>query len=327
MDRQSDRLIITPPNEAAWLAMRVEDVTSTESSALFDSSPYATEFELWHHKRNKEQVTIEENERMTWGTRLQDAIAQGIADDCGVKVVRVNDYMRIIEARMGSSFDFEIVGMGKSGEFHGPDLHALLLEHGPGILEIKNVDRAVFRDAWTVNEDKTIEAPGHIEIQLQHQLHVRDRGWGVIGVLVGGNAPKIIVRLRDRAVGDALEARIRAFWQSVDAGVPPQPNFAKDAEFISTLYGYAEPGKVFDGRGNEELAGLCEQYREAADREKLAKEDKNIAKAKALTIIGDSERAILDRYTITAGVVGPAHVEYDRDPYRNWRVTPKKGKA
>jgi predicted phage-related endonuclease len=320
----SNRLIVTPPNEAIWHGLRAEDITSTESAALFDMSPYTTRFELWHRKHGKQVVDFEATGRMLWGTRLQDAIARGIAEDHGIKVRRYNAYVRLTDVRMGASFDFEIVGVTDGYAGRESRLRELYQERGPGILEIKNVDGLIFRDQWAVTEDREIEAPDHIEIQVQHQLHVIERAWSVIGVLVGGNAPKILVRDRHPDVGAGIEARIREFWQSVEAGTPPPPHYPDDAEFVARLYGFAEPGKVFDGRDDAKLATLCREYRDAADREKLAKEDKEVAKAKILEHIGDAERALLDDYTISAGLIGPAHVEFDRKGYRNFKLTPRK---
>lgn len=328
----SNRLIVTPANEQEWHNLRIADVTSTESSALFDMSPYATAFELWHRKRQATPVVIEAEGRMLWGIRLQDVIARGVAEDYGVKVRRLNAYMRLPDVRMGSSFDFEIVGFA-DGQVDGVwaevsaernQLRRLYRELGPGNMEIKNVDALVFRDQWTVNEDRSIEAPGHIEIQVQHQMHVSGRKWTALVVLVGGNTPKVIVRKYDAEVGQAIEQRVRDFWRDVDAGNEPAPTFPDDAAFMCKLFGYAEPGKVYDGRGKAELVDLCNEYKRAADREKLAAEDKAIAKAKLLAAIGDAEKATLDGFTISAGLVGPCEVAYTREGYRNFRVTPKK---
>jgi predicted phage-related endonuclease len=326
MTAPSNRLLIKPPSREAWLALRPMDVTSTESAALFGQSPYATQFELWHRKKEGAVVEIDGNERMDWGTDLQDAIALALARRHGVTVAPIHEYMRILDSRMGASFDYEITGADGGKTPEGSVLSTLFMKHGPGIFEIKNVDSLVFRDQWVVNEDKSIDPPGHIDVQLQHQLHVREREWGAIGVLVGGNRHKIIVRMRDREVGAALESRIRAFWQSIEADTPPPPVFPGDAAFVCKLYNYADPGKVFDGRGNAELEALALEYRAALDREKLAKEEKEVAKAKMLTIIGDAERAYGDTFTVSAGLIGPCLVEaYERKGYRNWKLTPKKG--
>lgn len=320
------RHCITPPNEAAWLALRILDVTSTESSALFGLNHRLTAFELWHHKHDKTEVEFEPNERVDWGNDLQDAIAASLARRYGVKAVRITDYMRIADARMGASFDFEIVeDMAAIEPRTGKDdiLRSCFERMGPGLLEIKNVDSLVFRDAW-LDKDGFLEAPGHIEIQLQHQLHVREREWGAIGVLVGGNKGRLLVRERDHAVGEKLEARIAAFWRSVDAGEEPAPQFPQDADFVRSLYKVSRADAVFDGRGNADLDAAIDEYADALKRETLAEEDKKVAQAKCLQIIGDAERAYTDRYTISAKMVAACDISYTRNAYRGWKVTAKK---
>jgi predicted phage-related endonuclease len=78
--------IVTTPvtDKEAWLQQRTQDVTSTEVSALYDLSPYLSEFELFHQKRDQEIVRIEENERMTWGKRLENVHCAGRSRDNGL---------------------------------------------------------------------------------------------------------------------------------------------------------------------------------------------------------------------------------------------------
>lgn len=45
--------IIKPKNETEWLALRRNNLNSTEVSALFDCNTYLTKYELWHHKKLK----------------------------------------------------------------------------------------------------------------------------------------------------------------------------------------------------------------------------------------------------------------------------------
>ena len=303
------RLIITPPSESVWHALRAEDITSTESSALFGQSPYATKFELWHRKKAGTVTTIPDNPRMAWGRRVQDAIANGISEDQGWTCRAMTEYIRLIDARMGASFDYEVIDPVR----------------GKGILEIKNVDFLVFRDKW-IDDEEGMEAPPHIEVQLQHQLHLAEFEWGAIGVLIGGNDARVLVRDRLPDVGTSIEGAIRAFWGSIDAGIEPPPVYPVDAEFVAKLHGYAEVGKVFNGQGNEELRSLLAAYKAAGDAEKLAKEDKQVARAKVLQIVGDAERVLADGYTVSAGLVGPAEIAFHREGYRNFRVTVKKEK-
>lgn len=59
--------VIQIESREQWLAARAKDITSTEIAALYGLSPYITEFELFHNKRDGVRTQITENERMTWG--------------------------------------------------------------------------------------------------------------------------------------------------------------------------------------------------------------------------------------------------------------------
>lgn len=287
-----------------WLKLRTQDVTSTESAALFGMSPYATAFELWHRKKSGEVGAPFDSERMKWGRRLQDSIARGVAEENGLSAAApLTAYARHDESRMGASFDW-ICNKDFDDEL-------------PGLLEIKNVDSLVYSRDWTADE-----APAHIEIQLQHQLEVIGYEWGWIVALVGGNRLVIIKRKRDHAVGQAIRAKIDAFWASIDANEPPAPDFTKDAETIARLYGFAEPGKVLEARENARLNELAKEYAQFSEKAKLAEKARDAVKAEMLTLIGDAEKTLLDGGTVSAGVVGPTEIAaYTRKGYRHFRVS------
>lgn len=292
-------------DKKTWLEKRLNDVTSTEVSALFGLSPYATEFELWHRKKARTIVEIDENERMRWGSRLESAIASGIAADNGWNVEPFKEYLRIESLRMGSSFDFKILPSG--------------------ILEIKNVDSLAFAQSWTSDGD-SLEAPPHIELQVQHQLAVAGLEYAYIGALVGGNTVHLIKRTPNEKVIGRIKSRVAQFWESIEANNPPSPDFKRDAAFVSSLYKHAEPGSIYDASSDAEIIALVDDYQRASEEEKLAKEKKETAKAQILMRVQDAEKVTGDTFTISLGVVGPARIEYDREAYRNFRVFNKKGK-
>jgi putative phage-type endonuclease len=211
------KIRLTPSSRAEWLAVRWQNVSSTESSALFGLNPYMSDCKLWFDKKNRPESFAEEeavSTRMVWGTRLQDAIAKGVAEDRGWKIRRLNQYLYLPEIRMGSSFDFEIVKNEA--------------ETGAGVLEIKNVGASVFRDRWLINGDDP-QPPDHIALQVQHQLEVIDRGWAYIAALIGGNDICLIRVERDREIGDLIRKKIADFWASLDADEPPPPADGADA--------------------------------------------------------------------------------------------------
>lgn len=296
-------------SEAEWLAMRSQDLTSTEAAALFAASPYFTEYELYHIKAGRLEKPFESNTRMIWGNRLEAAIAAGIAEDYGLIVEPMKIYMRIPALRMGSSFDYKIVGLVEG--FEGDEsARNMFRRHGPGIMEVKNVDGLQFRRNWIEDGDE-IEAPPHIEFQVQHQLEVADLGWSLIAPLVGGNTPKVIIRERDIELGALIREKVAHFWTRIDAGLEPDPDYVRDADTIGKLY-VENDGSEVDLSDNPRVAALCREYKAAAADEKAAADRKKAARAELLTIIEAAKIARTDGWKISAGTRKQTFRSYDR---------------
>lgn len=319
------REVLQYADKNEWLKLRSQDITSTEVSALFNLSPYTTEFELWHRHKDDVIVEIDETDRMKWGSRLESAIAQGISEDQGWTVRPFKEYVRLPEKRMGSSFDYRVIDPSRVLDSE-PDMVSIdsANEHLDSILEIKNVDALAFRDGWIVDGDN-LEAPPHIEIQVQHQLAVSGLKRAYIGALIGGNQVVLIPRERDDEIIAAIEQKVEAFWKSIAANQPPKPDYERDAEFITKLYSYAEPGKVVTA--DDRIADLIDEYRKWSDAAKEAEDKKQGVKAQLLECIGDAEKCKGDLFTISAGMVGECEVAYTRKAYRNFRVSFKKERS
>lgn len=299
---------VLPKNKKHWLELRKPNINSTEIAALFGISPYITEYELWHQKHDKVYPEFKENERMDWGSRLQDAIAKGIAEDQGWKVEPMKEYFMVQAHRLGSSFDWKF-------------------KDGKGILEIKNVDGRAFSEGWLVDDDGNVEAPPHIEIQIQQELLVSGREYAYIGALVGGNKGVPIRREEDHAVQEAILKKVDAFWKSVDEHKEPAPDFQRDAHFIASLYKKASKGKVLDALDRQDLTILAREYQSAQEAEKVAKIAKEGAKAKLLVAIGDCEKVVGDKWGLTASEVPESKVEaFTKKAYRIFKLTFQKEK-
>lgn len=325
------REFITCESEQAWLDLRTKDLTSTECAALFDCSPYMTEYELWHRKTGQLVVEFEVNNRMVWGNRLEAAIAYGIAEDYGLIVQPKKHYMRIPELRMGSSFDFEVTGIVDG--FSGDEVFRDLFRENPSILvEVKNVDGLQFKRGWIADE-AGIEAPPHIELQVQHQMEVADAEYVIVAPLVGGNTPRPFFRKRNREYGAMIRAKVAEFWARVDAGQAPEPDYSKDGDTIARMLAN-DNGQTVDMSGNNRLAELVAEYQNAAADEKAAKARKDAAKAESLLIIGEAAKVIGSGFSISAtsvkGSEGRLITEADigsrvggRSGYRGFRISTK----
>lgn len=284
--------IIPVTSEAQWLAERAKDVTSTEVAALYGLSPYVTEFELWHRKRDGVTEAPQDNDRMRWGQRLESAIANGVAEDHGWSVKKRAVYVRLDEFRLGASFDFEI-----EADLLNP--LRLGVSRGPGLLEVKNVDGLIFRDQWLVVNDAR-EAPEHIELQLQTQLEVSGFEWGCIVALVGGNQAHTLIRQRDPQIGADIRRRVRAFWKSIDENKPPKPDFRADADFIiKQLRRNANAGEQITA--DAELENLLSVYRVQAAKQKEAEEARDAVKAEILMRVGTAAKVVSRLGTVSCG--------------------------
>lgn len=301
--------IIYPKDKEAWLKLRTKDITSTEISALFGMSPYFTKFELWHRKKSGEIPEFSDNNRMKWGRALQDAIAYQISGEKGFKVRKMEEYIRDSELRIGASFDFSIE------------------EAELGLLEVKNVDYLQFKDNWIEDEDKGIEAPYHIELQVQHQLLVSGRQYAYIGALIGGNDEKLIYRKRDEEIIAAIKREVALFWKSIEENNPPKIDFEKDAKFIRELYSKTNEGKTYDATGENNISSLVFADKMLAENIKSLELKRDAIKAEILTVIEDSEKVFGDNFSISCKLVAEKQVEaYTRKEYRSFRITHKKEK-
>lgn len=307
------RITIKHKSEQEWLADREKDITSTDSSALYGLSPYTTAWELWHTKRGLLESGFQDNERAQIGRMIEDVIAKLYAERTGNQIRRKKAYMRISELRMGSSFDYEIVN------------HA----RGPGLLECKNVDYLVWRDQWHKGE----QIPPHIEIQAQHEMHVANRDWLDLAILVGGNQLNIVPVDRNQKIGAALEKKITSFWNSQE---PPEPDYEKDADAIRRYYsdGSGAPLSIDDD-------SLIEQYSNIAGEISALDKRKKSISSQILMEISNASMAISSRFKLVASNVAGSDDEYievtndmigqkikvksGRAGYRNFRVYELKG--
>jgi predicted phage-related endonuclease len=325
-----------PKTVDEWLALRQRHVSSTESSALFGLNPYMTAYELAVIKKSDEVAEeYREDERQRWGKMLQRVIAQSIADDYGVKVRALTAYAVEPELRMGSSYDYEIVGK-KEGFKPETDertyLRTMYDQFGAGVLEIKNVDGLVFKNDWLADAE-SFEAPAHIELQVQHQLEVIRRKWSALGVLVGGNRRIVTRRLRDEDIGNSIRVKVDRFWKGLGEGRMPPLTMPEDARVVRDLYGYAETTQILDFQADKASAG--EEVHELAKRHQLSTQALSDAKkahettgALLVMALGSAAKALFDDMTVNAGMVKETVVpEYVRKAYRNLRIYAKKQKG
>ncbi|MER8394036.1 YqaJ viral recombinase family protein [Mesorhizobium sp. M1340] len=312
-----------PRKESTWHKLREPDITATGAATLFGVSPYMTPFDMFHRMAGNITVEFAESERMLWGKRLQNAIAQGVCADNGWQIIDAHPYLyaRSKTVRgMGASPDYIIADPSR------PEL-------GFGVLEIKNVDFFIAGKDWSDDE-----APPHIEFQVQHQIGVTGFKWGALAGLIGGNTVRVFRRDRDDEVISEIILRVEDMHSRVARNEAPPADYLADYETIRTLYRHATVAKSFDldNPGEEpaldpvKLAALMAAKYEADIAEKNAKEDKTRAAAELLDFIKDTETIFGGGWKLSASTTHRAAsvVNYPETTYRNLRLSkpkPKKG--
>jgi putative phage-type endonuclease len=218
--------IIKIENEEHWHKLRKDTIGASEVGIVFGISPYSTLNELFHVKRGNFQPNIDGSKLMQWGQAMEPVIATFISGEMNWQLKHCRDY------HIHPEYPFLGVTL---------DYYVIESEHGPGILEIKNVNQ--FAPNWSNNR-----APNHIELQLQDQFLVvnaarRELGldtykWGAIGSMHAGNPEdiRIMYRAPDPKVHDHIIKKCGEFWHKVKNNIEPELSDHKEYEHIQEMF-------------------------------------------------------------------------------------------
>lgn len=278
-------------DKQAWLEKRTKVITSSDASALFNLSKWCSPYKLWH---NKKEGVIQElnNKHMFWGSILEPQIAVGIAQLEGLIIEPFPQFIELPDHRIGSSFDYKIIGTTEDSPFRDT-----FKELGQGHLEIKKTNHWAYEKGWSETEATPYE-----EIQVQHQMLCSGLKWAIIGGYISGRDDHTaLLREADLDIHTAIIQRTKGFWESIERGMPPEPDYRDDADFIISRY-QDSGGSDADMRGNEKMTELCKAYHEQLAIEKEADIVKQAVKAQIYEIIGDAPKAYGDGWSISAKV-------------------------
>jgi putative phage-type endonuclease len=251
------------------LGDRREYIGGSDAAAICGLSPWKTAYQLYQEKRGEvPPPDLSANERVYWGTVLEEVVAREYSKRTGRAVRRVNrtlvhpDYPFI-----RAHIDRLVVGDDR-------------------ILECKTTDAARAAD-W--GEEGSEEIPRHYQAQPQHYLAVTGKAVCDVAVLIGGNRMRIYTIRRDEEfIAMLLEAE-REFWERVRAGNPPDPATPEEA---AARWRIAAPG---------ELEGLAEDYSAALQMASLAtmaaemKEQAEALELQLMQRLGDGADTLLFR--------------------------------
>ena len=180
-----------------WLALRQKGIGGSDISAILGMNKYKSAFALWLEKTGQaEAEDLSDNERVYWGTVLEDAVANRFSELTGKKL-----------RRCGTLADEEY-----------PFLHAnvdrLVVGENAG-LECKTTG-AFGGKAWDGDE-----IPDAYYLQVQFYLLVTGYEKWYIACLIGGNKFVWKEVLRNEEDIKAIKEAAIDFWRMVEMDIMP----------------------------------------------------------------------------------------------------------
>jgi len=268
--------IIPIENEKHWHQMRQKTIGASEVGIVMGCSPYGTLNELFHVKRGNYEPNFE-SKLMAFGNAMEPVIAAFISGEMHWELKHCREYhIHPDHPYLGTTLDYYVIES----------------EHGPGILEIKNV--STFSPNWGQNR-----APVHVELQLQDQFLVVNAArkaaglptykWGCIGSMHAGNPEdiRIMYRKPDPKVHEHIIKKCGEFWDDVQNCKEPDLLGHKECEHIAEMFKHCEedkehPPELIDKGDDPILDDLIMQHEQAKYDKSEADRKQKEYKAKIL---------------------------------------------
>lgn len=260
-------------------------LSATQTPGLFGVSPYVTKWLLWQHFAKGVEIDAQEDQRMSWGKKLQPLIIEQAMDDLKLEAFANADDVYHRRGFLGCTRDAIIIC---------PD-------RGAGALETKCVFD--YR-TWMADWDGGRNAPKHYEIQLQQQMAVGDEfgqyQWGVLAAWVAGEV-HYFERKPIPELWEKLEAGAAEFFKSVADLAEPDPfGVPVEAPWLTTLLPTVK-AKVLDlsaDAGAELHTLTARAYAAAKEQESAGARVAEPLRAKILALALDNEEVLLPGGTV-----------------------------
>lgn len=191
-----------------WLEERRTGVGGSDAAATVGMDPWKTALDVFLDKTGQvEAENLDEVERVRFGTIMEAPIADEYARRFGVKVRRRNQLLR------SPAYPWMIANVDR------------VIEGQQRGLECKNVGEHAFRNGeW--GEPGTDEVPENYLLQCRHYMIVTGFDEWHLAACVGGNRLVVYEIRRDTELDAMLVEGEHAFWQCVETGHAPEPDFA-----------------------------------------------------------------------------------------------------
>lgn len=261
----------------AWHELRRKHIGASDIAALFNcgNSYTPTLNGLYHEKRGNLPPEEGINLLAELGKAMEPFIAFVVSDIHSWRLEPCGFYHEHPEHKfLGATLDYFVIES----------------EHGPGTMQIKNVQQ--WAPEWTSNR-----APDHVELQVQQEFFVcnaariaeglKPFAWGCIASMHAGNPEDIRVMLRkpDAKVHKHIAERAGRFMADVAAGREPPVMGSEDYGHINDLFKFAEEEPdpdPLDLRGDALMDDYVARWLEASGKKKGVEMDVTEMKTRIL---------------------------------------------
>lgn len=196
-----------------WLKAREAGIGGSDAAAIVGLTPWKSAFQLWLEKTGQaEPEDLSDNERVYWGTQLEEVVAREFTRRTG-KAVRRRGLLQSEE------YPFLLASVDR-----------MVIGEDAG-LECKTANGFAAK-AW-----ENDEVPDAYYCQCQHYMMVTGCQRWYIAVLIGGN--KFVWKAIDRNEADikALQEAEIAFWDKVQKKeMPPVDGSGSCTEALANMY-------------------------------------------------------------------------------------------
>jgi YqaJ-like viral recombinase domain len=269
---------VTPITDAdQWHRLRAPNVGCSEVGALFGVHDYLTGYGLAARKLGRLPDTID-SAVLQRGRLLEPVARQLLAEQRqDWDQVAAGSYYCDSAARFGAT----------------PDLF-VKTDRGIGVVQIKTVEPSVFARKWHGGEAGGIEPPLWIALQAMGEQHLTGANFAVIAALVVGYGLSLeIIEVPYLApVIEQARARVKAFWELVDRGELPEPDYGKDRDNLARVL-RQDDGTEIDLTADNELPAIAAELIAAQHAKHLAEASIDRCQARILNKVGTAQRALI----------------------------------
>ena len=299
---------ITSPEQ--WRSLRAGNVGCSEVAALFGIHEFITGFALAARKlgRLSDQV---DDAVLRRGRMLEPVAKQLIAEQNPTwQLIEPTAYYCDTAIRFGCT----------------PDLFVRNVR-GVGVVQIKTVHPSTFARKWHA-ADGAIEPPLWIAIQAMCEQHLTGVDFALVAALVIDYGltlelvdvpyvPKLIESARDRVV---------SFWELVDAGKLPPPDYGADKKHLAAVYAQ-DDGTELDLTGDNAFPEIVERFEALKMARQTAQDGVDEAQAEIMHRLGAAQRAKYAGGMVTLKTVNRKAYAVEASSYRRLTIKHDRERA